>query len=581
MLLTAIKRSTDPYYDGYYVEARPGLLGSVLPASTSGVVITHEMAMQISAVNNCVRLLCEGLGTLPLRVLRRVPRGREKAMDHPLYRVLHDRANDEMPSLEWRETKMGHILLWGDGFSEIQRARNGEIIGLWPMSPNRVEVTRGRKGYMNDPAATPQDKYGKWYYYKFPSGEIKEFKNDQVLHIPGLSFDGFRGQSVLGFARNCLGLAHSMETFGAGYFNRGMMIGGVVETPDELGEEGQKNLHNSIISFHEGLSKAHRILILEQNAKFHEIGGKPEDAQLLASRKFEVEEIGRFFNIPLHKIKSLDKASFSNIEQQAIEYVVDALRPWLVKWEQWFNFKLLNNDPRYYVEFSIDALLRGDMKTRMDAYQVARYGGWMNGNEIRELENMNSDPRLDEYWMPANMMPAGAERQEVGDTIGRAVRRVTYNYRHIVEQAMQRVIAREIADQRKAPRTNHGPLVDVYGDEFVRFMRIVLTPPLMTLAGNIADIVREPREVGVKIEPRHVEEVVEREVAGAISKHCATSKDDLKGITDVSLAEKVFEGWDGGRSTREAREVTQVVASRVSEIIWRTIGLEPVEIEWS
>ena len=519
--------------------------------------MTPELSMKISAVNCGVRLLSEGVGTLPLHLYERVSNGKQRATKDPLYRIFHDRANDEMPSSEWRKIAMSHCLLGGDSFSYIERSRGDSILGFWPMRPDLMEVTRGSKLRKGSPAATAEDTLGKWYYYTMPDGTVKEIRANDILQIPGLGYDGMRGLSVIRYAADTLGLARGMEEFNSKFLANGAMLGGVVETPDVLGPEGQDNLRKSIVSYHEGLTRAHRILILEQNAKFKEIGMKPEDVQLLGSRKFEIEEIARFLNLPLHMLKSLDRATFSNIEQQAIEYVVHSLRPWLVSWEQWINFRVLGNDPRRFVEFLVDGLLRGDQKSRYESYQIGRYGGFLNRNQIHEFENMNTDPEGDTYWQPVNMVGEGMQAPAM-EKIDEAASQVRSRYVIIMEQVIARAITREIAEIRKLIEpgielTSELLHEIIYDENFCRFFRRALTPIFTSFAEAMLDLVREPRVAGITFREDLVDELTKRALTYTETGHIARS---ITLVAEADDLEKMFDEWDTKRSAEEARLFT-------------------------
>jgi hypothetical protein len=363
-----------------------------------------------------------------------------------------------------------------------------------------------------------------------------------------------------------------MEEFNSKYFANGAMLGGVVETPAELGPEGVKNLRESIISYHEGLTRAHRILILEENAKFKEIGMKPEDAQLLGSRKFEIEEIARFFNIPLHMLQSLDKATFSNIEHQAISYVVNSLRPWLVKWEQWINFRVLGNDPTRFVEFLVDGLLRGDVKSRYDSYAVGRNAGFLNGNQIHEFENMNTDPVLEDYWVPVNMVPAGT-LPAVQDNLAQAAARVRSRYVVLLEQGIARTIGREIAEMRKLVAAGQKLTSEllhekVYDDGFHRFFRRVNAPVFSSFVETMLDLAREPKAVGIALREGLSDELVENALCNFEEKHIAHSISYVEMEEDPEI---IFERWDSKRPNVEAREIARQFTDSTLEAIQKNM----------
>jgi HK97 family phage portal protein len=328
--------------------------------------------------------------------------GKDKVPGNPLYRLLHDSPNPEMTAMQFRETMMAHVLLWGNGYAEIERDGMDRIISLWPLPPNKVQV------YRDDSAEL---------YYEVtpdkPSEEKRVLRKRQVLHVPGLSFNGIIGYSPIAKLRESYGLAMAMEEFGARFFGSGTHPGLVVSHPGKLGKQAHENLDRSLAETYAGLGKSHRILLLEEAMKVEKIGIAPEEAQFLESRKFQIAEICRAFRVPLHMVNELDRATFSNIEHQSLEFVMHCIRPWLVRLEQAYNMQLLNTDlerRRYFWEHLIDGLLRGDIKSRYDAYAIGRQWGWLSADDIRELENMNPlpDGRGEVYLTPMNMSVIGS-----------------------------------------------------------------------------------------------------------------------------------------------------------------------------
>lgn len=353
--------------------------------------------MTVSAVYSAVRRISESIGSLPLHVYKRLDGGgKAKATDHPLYAILHDMPNPEMTSMVFRETLMTHLLLWGNAYAMIEFNKRGQVIALWPLAPYRVQPYR--------------DLYTWQIYYTvmLPGGQVKTLQADEMLHIPGLGFNGLVGHSPIHMARESIGIALATEEFGARFFSNGANVGGVARHPGKLSEQGSKNLRASINDVYGGLGKSHKVMLLEEGMEFEKVAIPPNDAQFLETRKFQVTEIARWFNIQPHMIADMENATFSNIEQQSLEFVVHTIRPWLVRWEQAIYQKLLLPQERtkYFAEFLVDGLLRGDIKSRYDAYAVARQNGWLSANDIRENENMNPITGGDVYLVNGNMIPA-------------------------------------------------------------------------------------------------------------------------------------------------------------------------------
>ena len=356
--------------------------------TTSGKPVNEQTAMQMTAVYSCVRILSETIAGLPLHVyLYNDSGGKEKDLKHPLYKLLHDEPNPEMTSFAFRETLMSHLLLWGNAYAQIIRNASGEVIALYPLMPNRMTVDRDSKGrlyYLYNRSSEDAPTLGKEsQIYLDPS---------DVLHIPGLGFDGLVGYSPIAMAKNAVGLAIATEEYGAKFFANGAAPGGVLEHPGTI-KDPQK-VKESWNEAYRGSANAHRVAVLEEGMKYQPIGISPEQAQFLETRKFQINEIARIFRIPPHMLADLEKSSFSNIEQQSLEFVKYTLDPWVVRWEQGMCRALLRESekPTVFIKFNVDGLLRGDYASRMTGYATARQNGWMSANDIRELENLDRIP---------------------------------------------------------------------------------------------------------------------------------------------------------------------------------------------
>lgn len=374
-----------------------------LGGSTSGKKVTERSAMQMTAVYACVRILSEAVAGLPLHFYRYGKNGaKEKAIDHTLYHLLHDEPNQEMSSFVFRETLMTHLLLWGNAYAQIIRNGKGEIIALYPLMANKMQVDRDSKGnlyyiYTRSVEEAPDAKANTVY-----------LKPEDVLHIPGLGFDGLVGYSPIAMAKNAIGLAMATEEFGAKFFANGAAPSGVLEHPGTIKDPAR--LRENWNSTFGGSANAGKVAVLEEGMKYTPISISPEQAQFLETRKFQIDEIARIFRVPPHMVGDLEKSSFSNIEQQSLEFVKYTLDPWVIRWEQSLYRSLLSRDEKknYFFKFSVDGLLRGDYQSRMNGYATARQNGWMSANDIRELENLDRIPAEnggDLYLVNGNMLP--------------------------------------------------------------------------------------------------------------------------------------------------------------------------------
>jgi len=320
------------------------------------------------------------------------------ADDRKLYSVMHDQWNPYMSAMDGRETMMAHILAWGNGYAEKVVNGYGEVIELWPITPNRI---------------TPEMQDNELVYrIKMDRKADIILGRDKILHIPGLGFDGFIGYSVVAMARKSLGLSMALETFGSLYFGQGTHPGAVVTHPNQVKDHAA--FKKAITEVYSGLGKSHQLMLLEDGMKIDKIGIPPEDSQFLESRQFQIPEVARWFNLPPHKLKDLTKSSFNNIEAENSSFVIDSLLPWLVRLEQNYHMQLLTASDkamtgrgRLYFRHIVEGLLRANSKDRAEYYKIMVSSGLMTPNEARDKEDMNpsSSPFADELWMPTGLIP--------------------------------------------------------------------------------------------------------------------------------------------------------------------------------
>lgn len=372
-----------------------------LGGSTSGKRVNERTSMQMTAVYSCVRILSEAVAGLPLHLYNYADGGsKEKAVEHPLYFLLHDEPNPEMTSFVFRETLMTHLLLWGNAYAQIIRNGKGEVMALYPLMPDRMTVERDDKGRL-------------YYEYNTSSDDAPTMKGStvklspsEVFHVPGLGFDGLVGYSPIAMAKNAIGMAIACEEYGAKFFANGAQPSGVLEHPGTL--KDPTKVRESWQSTFGGSHNANKVAVLEEGMKYTPISISPEQAQFLETRKFQINEIARIFRVPPHMVGDLEKSSFSNIEQQSLEFVKYTLDPWVCRWEQSMVRSLLSEEEKkqYFIKFNVDGLLRGDYQSRMNGYSIGRQNGWMSANDIRELENLDRIPEElggDLYLINGNM----------------------------------------------------------------------------------------------------------------------------------------------------------------------------------
>ena len=383
--------------------------------SASGKFVNENSALQCTAVYACVRIIAESVASLPLHVYQYKNGGKEKAINHALYFLLHDAPNEEMTSFTFREISIAHLLLWGNSYAQIIRDGLGRVVGLYPLMPNQMSVERDDDGQI-------------YYRYTRNGGEKSQDKKWQIiipakdiLHIHGLGFNGLIGFSPIAMARNAIGMSLAVEEFGAKFFENGARPSGILKHPGLL--KYPEKLRESWQSIYGGTQNTGKVAVLEEGVDYQQISIPPDDAQFIETKKFQINEIARLYRVPPHLIGDLEKSSFNNIEQQSLEFVKYTLTPWLVRWEQTLNKSLLLPSERknFFIKFNVEGLLRGDYQSRMQGYATARQNGWMSANDIRELEDLN--PISDEeggnlYLINGNMTKlndAGLFGKKAGD----------------------------------------------------------------------------------------------------------------------------------------------------------------------
>ncbi len=371
---------------------------------TSDLANAAGGGLGIVTVYACVRLLAETIASVPMILYRRVGQGKERATDHPLYPVFHDQPNPDMTSLVWRELLVSHVAGWGNHFSEVARGPLGDL-ELWPVRPDRIEAVWDSDGR-------------KQYDYLSPSGGRKRMKPGSIFHVPGLSPDGLRGYSPIALHRKALRLYSVAQEYGTNFLENGARPAVVMTHPGNLSTAAIGRLAAQMDDVR-GARNAGKTVILEEGLAITEIGVPPEDAQYIETRKFQMQEIARMYRVPPHMIGDLERATFSNIEHQSIDFVVHTIRPWLVRIEQEIKAQLLADEPDLSVEFLVDGLLRGDAESRAKALQIQRNSGVINGDEWRAIENLNPIPdgSGQTYWMPVNYAAAVVVDEDAEDEI--------------------------------------------------------------------------------------------------------------------------------------------------------------------
>lgn len=582
-------------------------------ATAAGVRVTEETALQSVAVYACVRIIAEAVASLPLITYRRLePRGKERATGHWLYPLLHDAPNPELTAPEFRELLTAHLQLWGNAYAEVIRDGGGRVLALWPLPPWRTAPERvgPRRAIVYRVQADG-------------GGPDRVLTAGEVFHLRGLGTDGLRGLSVVGLAREAIGLSQATLEYGARFFGNGARPGGVLEHPGKLSDQAYARLRDSWEDRHRGAANAARIAVLEEGLKYQQVGLPPEDAQFLQTRNYQRNEIATLFRVPPHMVGDMERSTHSNIEQQSQEFVSYSLTPWLVRWESRIAKDLLPATDRgqLFAEHLLTALLRGDTLARYQAYAIGRQWGYLSANDVRELENMNPAAGGDAYLVPLNMVPAdqvglaGAGEANPGAPAVTAVdgggtraraerraetrslearRRLGQSYRRVFADAARRVLRREEADVLREARRLLGQR-DAR-DEFLAWLQrfyqdhrqFVAERMRAAFAGYCEAIAAEAAEE-VSADPAtslDLTAFVDAFVAEFAAEHCDISlrhltRAFLEGIDagdPLTALTARFEDWQGtedepGRASDISRIAAVSAGAAAAATVWRRAGV--------
>lgn len=418
--------------------------------SDAGVRVSPDTAMRLAAVFACVRVLSETIASLPLIVYRRLPDGgKARAVNHPLFSILHDNPNPWQTSFDFVEMMQAHLELRGNCFALIQPGPRGAIDSLIPLHPDRVQVYRLPDGRL-------QYQVQSWW-----DGTLRRYAQEEIFHNRGLSSNGITGMSPIALSSESVGAGLAQQEYVNRFYQNDSRPTGVLTHPNKLNQQAVDRVKASWQDAQTGANR-HKVAILEEGMSYTSIGISNKDSQFLEARSFTRSEIAGIYRVPLHKIGDLSKATFSNIEQQALEFVIDSLRPRLVRWERRINMDLIEplqiGEPQeYFAEFLVDALLRGDQAARCAYYSSGLMNGWLCPNEVRDKENLNPIEGGDIYLRQLNMTPldtaptvqptASDEPDQEDDTATNAL-----HLREYINAAAERVVRKEVTALRKAAR---------------------------------------------------------------------------------------------------------------------------------
>jgi len=371
--------------------------------TVSGVRVTPDSAMHMGAVYACVLVLSQSVAQLPLHLFRRSGDTRQRVSGQPLSRFVEEQPNEWMTAYEFKQLIMVHLLLRGNSYWLKTRGAGGQVRELIPISPDRIK-------------GIEQDALFRVFYKVKRSGSEKEIDTipgEDLLHIKGLSYDSLQGLNPIEYAREMMGLYSAAEQHGAKLFSQGTRMGGVLQHPGTLSDEAATRLRESFNEMHSGVANAHKTALLEEGMKWESISMTADDAQFLESRQYQRSEIAGFFRVPAHFINDLEHATFSNVEHLDLAFVKHSLMPWLVNIEQTLRRSLLTPPEKadHYFKFIVDGILRGDSVSRAQSYQQAIMNGWLNPNEVRELEDRDPYEGGDAFRIPTNMTTVSSNQQ--------------------------------------------------------------------------------------------------------------------------------------------------------------------------
>lgn len=468
-----------------------------IPSNDAGVHINHDNALKFSAVWACVRVIAETVSQLRWTVFQQQPDGGKRELEtHPAYRVVAVSPNPEMTPFQWRETLLGHVLTYGNAFCEIERDNANRPVACWPLAPDRVDVLR-------------DENWELLYRYHMPSGGYVDFGPQDILHLAGLGFDGNVGYSVVAMAAQTIGLGRVQEQAGASFWKNGARPGGILTPVGTMTREGRDSITDEWNSMFGGGRNFNRVAMLSHDMKYTPLSIPQEDAQFIDSRKFSIEEICRWYRVPPHKVASLDRATFSNIEHQSIEFVVDTIVPWAIRFEQEIDSKLIRSSSRkVYSKVLVQSLLRGDSAARATYYRELRDLGALSINEIRMLEDMNPIDGGDLRLVPMNMTtieraaeppeppepatPAVMPESDADEDLSAEDSMAAFwkQYSPLVESTMHRIATREAKELQRMKSPTEGKVRQFY-DRHAEYMQSQLQPLFAVFNGACESHVTE------------------------------------------------------------------------------------------
>lgn len=600
-----LTRSSKPAPDDDFWYSYPG------QDTQAGVKVSEKTALTYLTVFACVSLIAGDLARLPLILYkRRKDNGKERATDHPLYDILHNIANTETTSFNWREAGQVHCLLWGNHFSFIERTKLGKIKGLWQIAePSQINMKRvgGRIVYK----------------YKNGDGEDRVRDSSEIFHVAGFGFNGLYGKSMITLAREAIGLGLATEQFGAKYFGEGTHPAGTLEMDRFLGDR-RDSFMKAFKSGYAGLGKSHAVMLLEGGAKYKPMTIPLEDAQFLQTRDHQKIEICGMYHVPPHKIAIHgSNSNYNNLEQENASYVDSCLMHWLVRWESAISHQLLTPAERksgLFAEFLVDGLLRGDSAARADYYSKMVANGAMSPNDIRAKENQNPIEGGDQYFIPLNYMTlkqAGKlidieQKKEQPESEEKSLKdsrlfftrkiletrsiihrdRIAKRYHPLILNAVQAIVNKEtkavkaqiIKRNKRADSQNFIDWIDDFYNDFDSYIKRQAGPVLRSYMESIRDA--SITEIGKDIDIAEIDDFINKYIDTYAQRYILSSKGQLTFLyeEEYDAEENINQRADewhekragkdaNNESTRASNAVYQAVAFAAGmSTIWRIRG---------
>ena len=454
----------------------------------AGEDVDPEIALSVTAWIAGTRILGEGVSSLPLILYRRLKAGgKERAVDHPYYDLLHSAPNPEHTSMVFRELQQNSLVLCGNAYAQKVYNNAGRIIELWPLRGDRMNVERagGRRVY----------------HYTTAKGAQRDFSAEEILHIPGFGYDGLVGYSLVYLARHAIALSIALEKYGSKYFANGAWPGIILEHPKRLSPEAHDNLVDSFTEAHGGTDQAHGVFVAEEGMKAVPTDLSPEKSQMVETRRFQIAEVARILRIPLCMLEEHEaSATYASVEQFMLSYVNHTLRPWLVRWEQMLSLSLLTPAERkeYFFEHLIDGLLRGDAQGRATALNIQRNAGVLNADEWREFENRNPLPNGEgqAFWRPLNMANIDDQKRAFAPLFGEIANRIARREVHDLREAGRKF--------QKKPLEEWNAWLTAFYTEHQEFIERAFQPAVEALAGALGKPVPDVRRLAADYAGRNL-----------------------------------------------------------------------------